>query len=103
MALPMLNWLSFLDVNVLAGDDFWFSHNSRFQSQVVRTSRPVLGLYDVFGNLAEWVTEPDGIKAAGLFGGSGADTWSTTRGEPLNRVAENFRSRWGGFRFCVLE
>jgi len=102
VVLPRLNWLSYLTESASDGGDFWFAHNSRFQSQPVRTSHSILGLYDVFGNLAEWVTEGDGIHVAGLFGGSGADTWSTIRGKPLNRVAENFRSRWVGFRFCVL-
>ena len=103
VVLPRIDWLEFLSEVDLEGHDFWFSDNSGFRSKPVGNSRPVYGLYDCFGNLEEWVMDEEGLQALGLFGGCGADSTSKVRNEPLNRVAENFRSRWTGFRFCILD
>lgn len=103
VCLPELSWASSAGAPNLSGGNFWFSGNSRFQSQPVRSSPQVEGFYDLFGNVAEWVTVEGGDRAAGLYGGSGSDVREAVRQEPLNRVAANFRSRWAGFRFCVKE
>ena len=100
--LPQKEWLSEIDSSSLTENELWFSGRSNFRSQPVGTSKEVLGLYDLFGNLTEWAHSTEEGADAYLFGGSGADTWSQMRKKPLRIVATNFRSRWVGFRFCVL-
>ena len=102
VVLPRADWLDFLSQVDLEGHAFWFSHNSGFRSKPVGNSNPVQEIYDLFGNLEEWVLSESG-EVAGLFGGCGADSPSKVRNEPINRVAANFRSRWTGFRFCMLD
>lgn len=101
VTLPRVDWLGFVTEVDLEGYGFWFSHNSGFTSKPVGSSNGVNGLYDLFGNLEEWVLDAEGDQILGLFGGCGADSTSKVRNEPLNRVATNFRSRWTGFRFCI--
>ncbi|MCB1122261.1 MAG: hypothetical protein KJT03_11975 [Verrucomicrobiae bacterium] len=103
VCLPELEWVTALNEKPQPAESLWFSANSSFESQPVRSSSPVGRIYDLYGNVAEWVTLSGGRQPAGLFGGSGADVWDAVRQEPLNRVASNFRSRWAGFRFCVSE
>jgi tetratricopeptide (TPR) repeat protein len=101
--LPQQEWLSEIDSSALKEDELWFSGRSDFRSQPVGTSQALNGLYDLYGNLAEWVHRSEEGADVFLFGGSGADTWSQMRKKPLIIVAPNFRSRWTGFRFCVLD
>ncbi|MDA1065199.1 MAG: hypothetical protein O3C43_01720 [Verrucomicrobia bacterium] len=100
--LPQKEWLPEIDFSLLNENEMWFSGRSGFRSQPVGTSQAVGGLYDLFGNLTEWVYRSEEGEVVYLFGGSGADTWSQMRKKPLRTVATNFRSRWVGFRFCVL-
>ena len=103
VVLPRIDWLSFLEDVDLEETSLWYSDNSGFRSNPVGESKPSYGLYDLFGNLEEWVLESDGQTALGLFGGCGADSSSKVMNDPLNKVSANFRSRWTGFRFCILD
>ncbi|MCZ6674643.1 MAG: hypothetical protein O7C75_17070 [Verrucomicrobia bacterium] len=100
--LPELRWFSVIDETEVREEAVWFIGTSEFKSQPVGVSQPNNGIYDLYGNLAEWVTGNDGSSDVGLFGGSGADAWDQIQESPVNWVAPNFRSRWAGFRFCVL-
>lgn len=101
--IPQVDWLDFLSEVDLEGNTFWLSHNSGFRSKPIGNSDPIMGFYDLFGNLEEWIVDASGNEVAGLFGGCGADSPSKLRNDPINQVAANFRSRWTGFRFCILD
>ena len=102
VVLPQIAWLDFLEMLSVKEDQIWLTATSQFKSQPVGSSTAVQGLYDIYGNLAEWVTVGD-TQEIGLFGGSGADSFKRIKDTPLIPAAANFRSRWTGFRFCVLE
>lgn len=101
--ISQVDWFGFLSEVDLEGNVFWFSHNSGFRSKPIGNSEPIMGLYDLFGNLEEWIVDASGEEVVGLFGGCGADSPSKLRNDPINQVAANFRSRWTGFRFCILD
>ncbi len=100
--LPHLQWLAIPELQPGWKDDLWLSHSTRFRSHQVGSSRFVGGFFDLFGNLEEWVLHPDGKDRAWLFGGNGSDRFETVIRRPVRWVAPHYRSRWIGFRFCVL-
>lgn len=102
VTLPSKEWFNFIDFNTLRETELWFAQNSQFRSQPTGTSGAFYGFYDVYGNLAEWIMDSEDSNRRALFGGSGADTWEKVKTKSVNWVAPNFRSRWAGFRFCVL-
>lgn len=103
VVLPRKEWL--MDEGLVdVGDSLlWFASRSEFKSQPVKTSDAHSGFYDVYGNLAEWVQSGEENEVFYLFGGSGADSYKEIINKPVTAVAPNFRSRWVGFRFCVLD
>lgn len=103
VVLPRKEWL--MDSGLVGLDDslLWFANRSEFKSQPVKTSEGYVGFYDIFGNLAEWVQPSEENQGFYLFGGSGADSYKETINKSVKAVAPNFRSRWVGFRFCVLD
>ncbi len=100
--LPHLQWLAIPELQPGRKEDVWFSHSTQFRSRQVGSSRLVGGLFDLFGNLEEWVLHPDQKDRAWLFGGSGSGRFEAVIRRPARWVAPHYRSRWIGFRFCVL-
>ena len=100
--LPYVQWLLIAELQPGQKEDLWLSHSTQFRSRPVGSSRPVGGLFDLYGNIEEWVLDLDQGERVGLFGGSGTNKFDTVIREPARWVAPNYRSRWAGFRFCVL-
>ena len=100
--LPQVQWLAIPELQPGRKEDLWLSHSTQFRSRQVGSSRLVGGLFDLFGNLEEWVLHPDQKERAWLFGGSGFSRFEAVILRPARWVAPHYRSRWIGFRFCVL-
>ena len=100
--LPHLHWLTIPELQPGRKEELWLSHSAQFRSHPVGSSRLVGGFFDLYGSLEEWVLHPDQKKRAGLFGGNGSDAFDAVIRQPVRWVAPHFRSRWTGFRFCVL-
>ena len=100
--LPRLNWLTVPELKPVRQEDLWLAPAAKNQSQPVGSSQPVGGFFDLYGNLEEWILHPDPAERAWLFGGNGTQTFHTITRQPTRGVALHFRSRWTGFRFCVL-
>ena len=100
--LPQLHWLTIPELQPNRKEGLWLSPASGNRSQAVESSKLVGGLFDLYGNLEEWILHPDHKEKAWLFGGSGADTFHAVNRLPARWTAPHFRSRWTGFRFCVL-
>ena len=97
--LPSLQWLTIPELQPGRKEKLWLSHSAQFRSRPVGSSRLVGGLFDLYGNLEEWVLHPDQRGKAGLFGGNGSDTFDAVIRRPVRWLAPHFRSRWTGFRF----
>ncbi len=103
VVLPRVEWFSVIELSETKAAEVWFSNRSEFRSQPIATSSALGDFYDVYGNLAEWSRGGEKSDEFYLFGGSGADDYKEVIKNPIFEVAPNFRSRWVGFRFCVLD
>jgi formylglycine-generating enzyme required for sulfatase activity len=79
-------WWSFGDDEAQLGDYAWFRENSDGKSQPVAKKKPnVFGLYDMHGNVWQWVEDPyhsnyEGAPLDGTVWGQGGDPNRVVRG-----------------------
>lgn len=84
----------------LAADSAWASHNSGGSIQPVGTSSPnFAGIYDILGNVAEWVTLPDSASVLALGGSFQTPLSALRQTPPIETYSRTDRSRLIGFRF----
>ncbi len=100
VSLPKLDWLEGEVLLPKSIEGLWFSECSDFTSRETGDDHSGEGISDLYGNMSEWVISEEG--EVGLFGGSGSESYEVTLKNPVKWVVPNFRSRWTGFRFCVL-
>ena len=81
----------------------WSQERSEQRShQIATASANAAGLYDLLGNVAEWLApESDDAEAAPVAGGSYADTAVAIGGIPLERRNRLERARTIGFRIVI--
>jgi len=82
----------------------WNSVNSARSAQAVATVDPVpSGFFDLLGNVAEWLDDPDAPSAdeALVFGGSARDNPAQLERVPVVPAAKSDRNRFTGFRFVL--
>jgi hypothetical protein len=85
-------------------DDAWSSENTNRETQPVGTSKPnSLGIFDLSGNVAEWLAEsPTGSQDwAVAIGGSARDNAVRLATIPEESRSVTERNRFVGFRFVV--
>lgn len=86
------------------GDVAWSAYNSEEKTHLVGQKTPnELGIYDMTGNVSEWVAESNDNTARIVKGGSWSDDASNCSINSSERVSVKYKSGNIGFRVCQDE